>query len=139
MSDINEFNAPENNDEHPVEDETLTAEDGASEETAADEQDSRESSVKLLTGYGVWKIANTMLIARSLPEIKPQFVYSYIKQGMIKPTVQRNNQTLVAYDVAYRWATKYCTNKAARINEASAIERLTTTEENDEEHHQASA
>ncbi len=55
-----------------------------------------------------------------LAGVRPQMVYNYIKNGLIKPTIVVNERTRIEKSVGDAWVEKYTTRKAEREAKAAS-------------------
>jgi len=68
--------------------------------------------MKTITAYKLAKLTNEDLKKEGLPEIKPQMIYNYVKNNLIKT----NEKGEILEEVGLAWKTKYITNKKARFS-----------------------
>jgi hypothetical protein len=93
---------------------------------------SADTETKVLTGYQVAKLANASLKRHGLDEIRPQMVYRYISQKLIKPVIETEDGIRVSEEVALAWVDKFVGNRVRRANEAETVESTPETEEDGE-------
>lgn len=54
----------------------------------------REIPTDTVNAYGIWKVLNRIVIANDRPEIRPQMMYNYARNGMIVKGEKIFGQTL---------------------------------------------